>query len=158
MSQVAETGDGKIDVDRLVELAKHLQGVNRKDLKLAFKAINYPARTARWNVVMGNAVAALGVVVSGFLVLSFIWLGYQLAQKGHPGWCVTLCGIPLTSISSIFVLRKTIASQVLSGFSTRSTGVMQTEAQGQVPPQASPAQGPATAAPSNQSGSGAPAP
>ncbi|MBT2399511.1 hypothetical protein [Streptomyces sp. ISL-100] len=159
MPHAAEVNADKVDVDRLIDLTKQLEGVKPKNLKLAFKAINYPARVAFRSAMMNTAVAVLGICVSGLLVIGFIWLGYQLVLKGHPGWCVTLCGIPLTSVTSIFVLKKTIATQAMNGFVNRTGRTMNAEAQAQVPPQsASPAQDPAATSPGGQSAGGTPAP
>ncbi|MFI6336816.1 hypothetical protein [Streptomyces sp. NPDC050535] len=155
MSQAAEPGDDKVDVERLVELARRLENVKSKDLKRALKAINYAARTQRWNAVLSNLNTALGIVVSGVLVLSFVWLGYQLALKGHPGWCVAVCGVPVTSISSIFVLKKNLAGQVMDGFTKRT--VADPGAQGQLPAQQPPPADQAASA-NNASGTNQPAP
>ncbi|MCH5676815.1 hypothetical protein [Streptomyces gilvus] len=120
MSHAAETGEEKVDVERLVELAKRLENVKSKDLKRALKAINYEARTQRWNAVLSNLNTAFGITVSGFLVVAFVWLGYQLVLRNQPGWCVAVCGVPLTSISTIFVLKKNLAGQVMDGFTKKT--------------------------------------
>ncbi|MEV4439427.1 hypothetical protein AB0K09_10450 [Streptomyces sp. NPDC049577] len=107
--------DGRSEdrLDQLIELAKMLDGVPPRSLRRAVRAMNYQARTQRLEGILSNATTALGILVAGGLVLAFLKLGYEMAHMGEAGYGCVVCGVPATSIATIFVLKQTPAAQTL---------------------------------------------
>lgn len=54
--------------------------------------------------------------MSAAIVGAYLLVGYQMVLRDHVYACVLLCGIPVTSIASIFVLKKVLGSDILSQF------------------------------------------
>ncbi|MEU5418648.1 hypothetical protein ACFY1P_30005 [Streptomyces sp. NPDC001407] len=100
-----------------MELVKNLEHVKSRNLRRAMRSINMEARNQRLDVILGNATTALGQCLSGTLVLAYLWVGYQMVQRGDAGYCVLLCGMPVTSVASIFALKKMPASQAMGQLS-----------------------------------------
>ncbi|MEU0337092.1 hypothetical protein [Streptomyces sp. NPDC006193] len=105
--------DQKAQLDVIAELAKKLKGTTEKQLKTAIKAINYEARTDRHRVYVDGVTTVFASLVSGCLVVAYLWVGYEMVKRDHVIPCVLLCGIPATSIASIFSLKKALGSDVL---------------------------------------------
>lgn len=127
--------DAKAQLDAAIELSRKLQGVSRRELKIAVKALNYPYRTERLRVYTDSATTAFGSLVSGALVLAYLWVGYQMVVRDHVVSCVILCGIPVTSIASIFTLKKVLGADTLALLGRgRWLNAAQTEGQPQNPP------------------------
>ncbi|WP_157968682.1 hypothetical protein [Streptomyces geranii] len=108
--------EAKAQLEVVIELSRKLKGTSAKQLRMAMNAINYPARTERIRVYVDGATTAFGSVVSAAIVGAYLWVGYQMVLRDHVYACVLLCGIPVTSIASIFVLKKVLGSDVLSHF------------------------------------------
>ncbi|RLV04318.1 hypothetical protein CTZ27_10095 [Streptomyces griseocarneus] len=106
-----------VSFDQLMELANRLENVNSKNLRRALRSLNTEARIQRLDVVLGNCTTAFGQCLSGTLVLAYLWVGYQMVQRGDAGYCVLLCGMPVTSVASIFALKKVPAAQALGAMS-----------------------------------------
>lgn len=110
-------GGSTIAVDQLMELVKNLEHVKSRNLRRAMRSINMEARNQRLDVILGNATTALGQCLSGALVVAYLWVGYQMVQRGDAGYCVLLCGMPVTSVASIFALKKVPATQAMGQLS-----------------------------------------
>ncbi|MFF5306716.1 hypothetical protein ACFY5F_45915 [Streptomyces sp. NPDC013161] len=106
--------DAKAQLEAVIELSRRLKGVSRRELKIAVKALNYPYRTERIRIYTDSMTTAFGSVVSGTLVLAYLWVGYQMVLRDHVVSCVVLCGIPATSIASIFMLKKVLGVETLA--------------------------------------------
>ncbi|MGW1072870.1 hypothetical protein [Streptomyces sp. NPDC002537] len=113
MTDNGGTTESTVAIDQLMELVKNLEHVNSRNLRRAIRSINMDARNQRLDVILGNATTAFGQCLSGGLVLAYLWVGYQMVQRGDAGYCVLLCGMPVTSVASIFALKKLPAAQAL---------------------------------------------
>ncbi|MFF7446107.1 MULTISPECIES: hypothetical protein [unclassified Streptomyces] len=108
--------EAKAQLEVIIELSRKLKGTTKKQLKFALKALNYPARTERIRIYVEGATTAFGSLVSAAIVGAYLLVGYQMVLRDHVYACVLLCGIPVTSIASIFVLKKVLGSDILSHF------------------------------------------
>ncbi|MEU5324116.1 hypothetical protein AB0G67_46460 [Streptomyces sp. NPDC021056] len=108
--------EAKAQLEVIIELSRKLKGTTKKQLKFALKALNYPARTERIRIYVDGATTAFGSLVSASIVGAYLLVGYQMVLRDHVYACVLLCGIPVTSIASIFVLKKVLGSDILSHF------------------------------------------
>ena len=106
--------DAKAQLEAVIELSRRLKGVSRRELKIAVRALNYPYRTDRIRMYTDSMTTAFGSLVSGTLVLAYLWVGYQMVLRDHVVSCVVLCGIPATSIASIFMLKKVLGAETLA--------------------------------------------
>ncbi|MCD9141551.1 hypothetical protein [Streptomyces albireticuli] len=120
----------KVDTAHIIELSKNLENVDQRTLRRAIRAITLDSRLHFRGVVLGNVVMALGHVISGALVLAYLWVGYQMVLRDHAGLCVVLCGLPVTSVASIFMLKKVPATHALGALGRRVIGLL---GQGQGP-------------------------
>lgn len=108
--------EAKAQLEVAIELSRKLKGTTGKQLKIALKALNYPDRTERIRVYVEGATTAFGSLVSAAIVGAYHWVGFQMVLRDHVYACVLLCGIPVTSIASIFVLKKVLGSAILGHF------------------------------------------
>ncbi|WKK23508.1 hypothetical protein QZH56_33145 [Streptomyces olivoreticuli] len=124
MTDNGGTNGSTVDFDQLMELVKNLENVKSRNLRRAMRSINMEARNQRLDVILGNATTALGQCLSGTLVLAYLWVGYQMVQRGDAGYCVLLCGMPVTSVASIFALKKVPATQAMGTLSRQITRLL----------------------------------
>lgn len=125
----------KVDTAQIIELSKNLEIVDQRTLRRAIRAITLDARLHYRGVVLGNIVMALSYLISGGMVLAYLWVGYQMVLRDQAGWCVVLCGLPVTSVASIFTLKKLPATHALGALGRRIIGLL---GQGQGPGQGAP--------------------
>ncbi|MFD7110999.1 hypothetical protein ACFWAF_12475 [Streptomyces microflavus] len=104
-SATAPSADSQL-AHQLLELVKHLEVVNSKNLRTVLRALTADYRVKRLETVGKMAQNLFGQLAATGLVCAFIWLGYNMVLRGESGYAVLLAGMPASSIAAIFVLRK----------------------------------------------------
>lgn len=133
-SREASSGQTEALIGQLIELAKHLEVVNGKDLRRALQPLTADTRVKRFEIAMRILGNFIGQLFGAALVSGFLWLAYQMILRGESGFAVLLTGLPASSMAAIFVVRKMPDVKAL-GTLARQVQVMSSSAP-QVPPQA----------------------
>ncbi|KPI12352.1 hypothetical protein OV450_2970 [Actinobacteria bacterium OV450] len=131
---------------QLLELVKHLEVVNTKNLRAVLRTLTADSRTKRFEAIGRVLQTLLGQLAATALVGGFIWLGYQMVQRGESGYAVLLAGMPASSIAAIFVLRQLPDFKAMAAFA-RQVNAMAANGTPAVPAQGGPPAGQATAPP-----------
>lgn len=131
---------------QLLELVKHLEVVNTKNLRVVLRALTADSRVRQLESFGRMMQNLLGQVAAAGLVGGFIWLGYQMVQRGESGYAVLLAGMPASSIAAIFVLRQLPDFKAMANFA-RQVNAMAANATPTVPAQGGPPAGTAAVPP-----------
>lgn len=151
--ETATSADSQLAA-QLLELVKHLEVVNSRNLRIVLRALTADYRVKRLEA-MGKMLQNLfGQLTATGLVAGFVWLGYQMVQRGESGFALLLAGVPASSIAAIFVLCQMPDFKAMAAYA-RQANTMAANAAPGVPAQAGPPAGPPSPSPSPPAGGAA---